>query len=88
MVAVEGGGGGLPVVASKVDGITEAVQEGKNGFLIEHNDYEGYSRKILELISDDENRQRIGLQAKEFVRKHYSWQTIAKQYLSIFQETL
>ena len=54
---------GLPIVATRVDGAPEAVEEGVNGYLLPPGDVEGLARRTLELIRDAGLRRRMGAAA-------------------------
>lgn len=84
IVSIEAGAAGLPVVASNVDGIVQAIKNGENGFLIRHDDFQGFADKVLELIKNDEYRISFGQKTREFVKQHYDWAIIAKQYQQEF----
>ncbi len=88
IVALEAGAAGLPVVAFKVDGISDAIYDKENGFLIEENDYEAFTQKLAELLENEDARKKAGEKAKKFVSANYSWQEIAGQYLKQFQSVL
>jgi len=88
IVAIEGGAAGLPVVASNVDGIAEAIVDQENGFLIKDKQYDDFANQVLELLSNDEIRKEFGNKAKEYVQTHYSWKTIAQNYLKQFTDEL
>jgi len=83
IVALEAAAAGIPVVASKVDGITEAVHNGHNGLLIPHDDTGNFARIVLDILDNPEHRD-FGKQAKDYVAEHFSWDTIARQYLAVF----
>ena len=51
---------GLPVIASNVGGIPEAVVDGQTGFLIKPKDPEILAEKILQLLHDEGLRQKMG----------------------------
>ncbi|HCI44106.1 MAG TPA: hypothetical protein DE315_01025 [Candidatus Omnitrophica bacterium] len=85
IVAIEAGASGLPVVATRVDGITEAVKDGENGFLVEEKDYDSFAQKLAQLLRDEPARQAAGERAEKFVEKNYSWREIAKRYLEQFE---
>jgi glycosyltransferase involved in cell wall biosynthesis len=51
---------GLPVVATRVDGAPEAIQDGVSGILVEPGDVEGMARAVVELIRDPERRLSMG----------------------------
>ncbi len=70
----------LPVVASKLEGLQDAIKDGQNGFLIEPYDVDGYVKKINELLADDNFRKEFGEKARQFVIDNYSWDKIARRY--------
>jgi glycosyltransferase involved in cell wall biosynthesis len=74
------------VVASDLDGLKDAVIEGKNGFLVEPGNTEAYIKKITELLRDDAYRQEFGRQARQFVMENFSWEKISREYVTIMQE--
>jgi glycosyltransferase involved in cell wall biosynthesis len=84
LVALEAAAAGRYVVASKLDGIPEAIVPGQNGILIDPLDTDTYVETILELLGDDAERARLGKQAREFARDRYSWDIIARRYLQVF----
>lgn len=56
------------VIASNIPGNREVIQENKNGFLVEVHDYKTFSEKILYLINDDKERERLA----EFSEEDFS----------------
>ncbi|HOE36286.1 MAG TPA: glycosyltransferase [Kiritimatiellia bacterium] len=51
---------GLPVVASRVDGIPEMVVDGETGILVEPENVEGFAEALARLLADPELRHRMG----------------------------
>jgi glycosyltransferase involved in cell wall biosynthesis len=51
---------GLPIVATKADGSSEAVVEGENGFLVDRSQPEALAEKALILLADAVLRARMG----------------------------
>jgi glycosyltransferase involved in cell wall biosynthesis len=84
IVALESCASGKPVIASKVDGIPDAIKNGENGILIQHSDYLYFSEKILELLENHGAYREISQKCKQYVAEHYSWEKIASQYWNIF----
>jgi phosphatidyl-myo-inositol dimannoside synthase len=85
LVALEAGAAERYVVASRLDGIPEAVVSGKNGILVDPDDSQGFVDAIVRLLEDDAYRAAHGRQAREFVRGHYSWDIIARRYNDLFR---
>jgi glycosyltransferase involved in cell wall biosynthesis len=88
LVAIEAAAAGRYVVATKLDGIPEAIVSGQNGILLDPLDSEAFAQAILELLEDDERRKQLGQQAREFVWRRYSWDIIARRYLRVFLEVI
>ena len=65
-------GAGLPVVATRVSGSREAVEDGVNGFLVEPGDPEALARAILDFRRHPEARRRLGGAARRTVAARYS----------------
>ncbi len=85
IVALEASAAGLWVVASKVDGIPDAVSEGKNGFLLEPDDRDAYIQVISSLLRNDGLRARLGERAREHVRTTHSWDDVVARYHQEFE---
>lgn len=77
---------GLPVVASRVDGIPEAIKDGENGILVEPK-AEAFIRALLQL-TDHKLGQEIGTRAKVYTRRNFSWERTRKRYESTFHKLL
>jgi len=88
IVALEAAVAGLPVVASRLEGIKEAVTDGENGILIEPGDAPGYINVLRRLLLDERYRMYLGEKGKAFAVSNFSWETIANRYYSIFEETI
>lgn len=85
---IEAGACRLPVLASNLEGLKDAIKEGKNGFLIEPENPEAFASKINELFANGSPREIFGQQVRDFVVENYQWQNIAKQYLSEIEKTI
>jgi glycosyltransferase involved in cell wall biosynthesis len=72
IVVLEAMTAGLPVVASKVGGIPEIINENETGFLVEPANPEALAQAIIKLIDDKELRVRMGDLAKAEVKKFSS----------------
>lgn len=80
IVALEAASCGLPVVASDLEGIKDAVSNGVSGILVPPEEGDRYSKEIVRLLSDDNLRESISRQAVEYVQR-FTWDKIAEKYL-------
>ncbi len=88
LVALEAAAAGRYVVASRLDGIPEAIVPGQNGVLLDPLDSESFASTILELLADDQQREILGRKARKFVQGHYSWDIVAKRYQALFMRVI
>lgn len=71
----------IPVIASSLEGLKDAILEGRNGFLVESENTEMWVKKVNELLSDDNFRQEFGEKARRFVVDNFRWEKIAGKYM-------
>ncbi len=55
---------GLPIVATRVDGAPEAVEDGVTGYLLPPGDVEGLAQRTMLLVADPDRRRRMGAEAR------------------------
>ena len=77
---------GTPVVASNVGGIPLQITDGKNGFLFEPNDLDGFAKKIVEILKDPESFKEIGKRGKESVKNNFLITRLLGDYLDLLNE--
>lgn len=89
LVNVEAMAAGLPVVAGRVGGMTEIVQDGVTGFLFDprHARMELADRLSL-LLADEELRAEFGRRGQERVLQHFTWQATANRWLNELQAAM
>ncbi len=81
--AIEAAASGCTVIASDFQGLKDAIIDGRNGFLVPHEDKQTWKQKIQELLADDFNRKAFGQKARKYTIQNYSWEKIAKKYDNI-----
>ena len=70
-----------PVVASNVGGIPMQIEDGKNGFLLEPKDNEGFADRIIHLLKNPKEGKDLGKQGKETVREKFLITRLLSDYL-------
>ena len=63
---------GKPVVATRVGGAAEAIIEGVTGYLVESDDDETMSARLLELLGNPELAKRFGDEGRRTARERFS----------------
>jgi len=76
---------GLPVIASKIGGVVDIVEDGKSGILFEPGDVAGLSSAMIRLLKDAELRQRLGAEARKRIVEGFSIDKIADEYINLYK---
>jgi len=70
-----------PVVASNVGGIPMQIEDGENGFLLEHGDVDGFADRIVHILKNPVEAKRMGEKAREKVRDKFLITRLLSDYL-------
>lgn len=82
---LEGMACGLPVVATRVSGLDQLVQEGVNGYLVNINDATTLADRLTELIDNPYERRRMGKESRRIAEQEFAWEYITEQYVAIYR---
>jgi glycosyltransferase involved in cell wall biosynthesis len=85
---IEAGSCRLPVLASDIEGLKDAIKDGQNGFLVESGNADAFTGKINELFAQGNPREIFGEKVREYVVQNYSWPHIAQKYLVEIEKTI
>ncbi len=77
---------GVPVVASTVDGIPEAVEGGVTGLLIPPADHGALARGLLSLVDSPDTRARLGSAGKQRYEEHFTAAGMIAQTQDLYSE--
>jgi phosphatidylinositol alpha-1,6-mannosyltransferase len=80
IVALEAAAAGKPVVATRVGGIPDAVEDRKSGAVVEPGDYEGLSKEMVRLLKDPSARSAMGDAGRRRATKQFAWAEIVRSY--------
>lgn len=72
LINLEAGACRKPVVATRVGGIPEVVEDGVNGFLTEPGDIDALAEKVAALIADPNLRTRMGEAGRARVERDFT----------------
>jgi glycosyltransferase involved in cell wall biosynthesis len=79
-VLLEGMASGLPVAATAVGGIPEAVEHGRTGFLSPARDAAGLAQSMVRLLTDGGLRTHMALEARSAAEREYSMTTMVARH--------
>lgn len=84
-VCLEALASGVPVVASRIGGLPEVVIDGRTGYLFPPGNAELSAERVLDLLSDEQLRRRMGNRGRRLVQRHYTWDTVVKKIERIYE---
>lgn len=87
LVALEAMACGTPVVASRVGGLTSAVNDGETGYLISWRCPEPFAERLDLLLDNEELRRNLGQAAREAVER-FRWGNVAEAIDNLYRELL
>ena len=73
-----------PVVATRIGGIPEVVEDGATGLLIEPRDPAALAEKISRLLEDASLRERLGAAARKSVEARHSLDDMGNRLLNLY----
>jgi len=77
----------LPVIASRVGGLREAIWHGRNGLLIE-NDPAAFAAAIRDLMDHPDRRKQIGDAARQTVMERFTIERMVRQTIETYRQVI
>ena len=88
MALLEAMAASRPIVASRVGGVPEIVEDGFEGFLVEPMDVNGLAERCLQLIDSPELARKMGEQGRKRVERDFSATAMADRVALVYKELL
>ena len=88
LTVLEAMASGVPVVASRLDGIAEVIADGTDGCLVTPGARDEFVLRVAALLADGDLRERIARAAREKVVANFSAQAMTAQVEAIYTECL
>jgi len=88
LVAVEASLAGLAVFASGIEGIRDAVIDGKNGWIMESGNAKQYAERVKDLCAHRDEYKKKAAEYSRYTRDTYSWKSICAKYVELFEKML
>lgn len=87
-VVLEAMAAGLPVVATRVEGVSELVIEGQTGLLVPAQSPKSLAAALGGILDDPAAAKAMGQGGRERVRGEFSWEKMAARYSALYQSIL
>jgi len=88
MVIIEAAAAGIPAIASRIYGVTDAVEEGVTGLLHRPGDAAEMTREMAALADDAARRQSMGSAARKRALRLFSREAVTEAWLRFYGKLL
>jgi len=79
---------GLPVVANRADGVSEAIQDGSNGYLCSPGEIEQMAERCVELARHPLKRQEMGCRGQAYALQEFDLRKMITSLEALYDELL
>ena len=88
IVALEGMATGVPVVASKVDGLAEVIEHERTGIFVYPRSPDSIAWGIDRVLSDPNHARWLADNAKDKLHKAYTWEVVAMKTVEVYKKAV
>ena len=88
MVVAEAMAAGVPVVASRVGGVPEMIEDGVSGLLFDAGDAAELTQRLRELLGDPSAARRLSGNARQVAQERYAPEAVARAVLDVYRKLL
>jgi lipopolysaccharide heptosyltransferase II len=87
-VIIEAMASGVPVVATKVGGVVDIIQDGKNGLLVPPADPKSMADAVMRIFKDPQLARELAENAYAQVKEKYNLELMVKNTLDVYRDAL
>ncbi len=78
----------VPVIATRVGGVPEVIEDGVDGYLVEPGDVAAAARHAIEILSRTDRGREMGHRARANARKKFSADDVIPQYERFYEQVV
>lgn len=87
-VLLEAGLAGVPIVASRMPGCNDVVDDGINGYLVEPHEPDKFANRIINLLSDPARAKKMGGRSGALVTERFELARVVASYSDVYNSIL
>lgn len=87
-VIIEAQASGVPVVATRVGGVVDIIEDGKNGLLVPPADPQAIAEAVVRLCRNPQLRRSLCEQAYKKVKEKYTVEVMVENTIAVYKEAL
>jgi glycosyltransferase involved in cell wall biosynthesis len=88
LTAAEAMAAGVPVVATRADGLSEVVEDGLSGYLVALGDSYGVAQAVTDLLSSHEKARDMGREGYKRVCEQFSFEKFSNSVRAVYRENI
>lgn len=88
LTILEGMRAGLPVIASDVGGVGEAVVDGETGYVVPRGNHSVLTERLAEMVTDRELRAAMGRAGRARYEQHFTIERMVEKTLAVYVQAL
>lgn len=88
LAALEANAAGLPVVGSKIEGLSEAVEDGTTALLHDVDDVLGMAKSVIRLLHDREFAEALGTAGRRRYERGFTRAASARSLLGLYRRCI
>lgn len=79
---------GLPCISTNEGGISDIIEDGKNGFIVEKQNAECLANAMEILLNDKEMRLKMGNEGRKIFKTHFTLSVFEKRITAILKKDI
>jgi lipopolysaccharide heptosyltransferase II len=87
-VIIEAQASGVPVIASRIGGMVDIIEDNYSGILVNPRDYSGLADAVLRVIKDKDLQNKLSENARACVEKKFTLETMYDKTIKVYEEAL
>jgi N-acetyl-alpha-D-glucosaminyl L-malate synthase BshA len=78
----------MPVIATRIGGLSEVVEDGESGYLLPPGDVDAMAGRAVDLLKDSALRKKMGARGRAIAINKFSPQTALDAYMKVYRSVL
>jgi glycosyltransferase involved in cell wall biosynthesis len=76
---------GIPVIATRVTGNVDLIEDGVNGLLVSPDDVTDLAGALVNILANPEKGENLGRRAREMVQNNYNLNAMVERYSNLYE---
>ncbi len=74
-----------PIIVTDMGGMPEIVSDGINGFVVHVRDFEALAQRIIQLLDDEDLRQRLGTAGRQMLESQHTKEKVTRDTIAVYR---